>query len=325
MKDMHIYAPVLLLLVALANGQVSVRSGTDEGYEAFVVTTPTATYHLQKTTGGLSSLVDKDGNDWIDHHQTGDSRGNYRGIPNLGPFHPGPGYEGVTTTLLNSTDDKASIKCVKNGYECVWDFHATHAVMHLTEAHGDYWFLYEGTPGGQMEKSSDYYYLADGTRKLCEEKTEGDFAAPEWICVGDPGLKRMLFLANHKNDSDHDMFWGWNSMTVFGFGRTKYSREMSGAPRDFSIGFVESDNFADVKAFVGQVMGTGTTPTTRPAPRHLRARPEPTPLRVLLNGELIPSEGKAPVPAPGIASGMHIERSGRRKVFTRLLQGQTNH
>ena len=63
---------------------------------AFKIETPSATYYLEKTGGGLSSLVDGDGKDWIGFHPEKGSgaSGEYRGFPNAvhkqagNHFHP---------------------------------------------------------------------------------------------------------------------------------------------------------------------------------------------------------------------------------------------
>jgi hypothetical protein len=54
------------------------------GDPAFIITTPSATYYLEKTGGGLSSMLDRDGIDWLGFHKAPSSghMGEYRGFPN---------------------------------------------------------------------------------------------------------------------------------------------------------------------------------------------------------------------------------------------------
>lgn len=66
---------------------VSLTHGIDAsagGDPAYVITTPTATYYLEKQGGGLSSIVDIDGVDWLGFNkQSGTGwKGEYRGFPN---------------------------------------------------------------------------------------------------------------------------------------------------------------------------------------------------------------------------------------------------
>ena len=51
---------------------------------ANLISTPVATYYLEKEGGGLSSMVDKDGIDWLCFHNKEGSahKGEYRGFPN---------------------------------------------------------------------------------------------------------------------------------------------------------------------------------------------------------------------------------------------------
>jgi len=51
---------------------------------AYKIETPSATYYLEKSGAGLSSLIDRDGNDWLGFHPEPGSgaAGEYRGFPN---------------------------------------------------------------------------------------------------------------------------------------------------------------------------------------------------------------------------------------------------
>ena len=84
-------ATVLLLLPVSVHPQVTVADTTDEGQECFRITTPTAVYYYQKEGCGFSSILDRDGNDWVSYDDDfpNSAQGGYRGIPNLGwQFHP---------------------------------------------------------------------------------------------------------------------------------------------------------------------------------------------------------------------------------------------
>lgn len=86
---------VLCLLALLIQGcqladsepQVSLTHGVDASagsLPAYIVTTENATYYLEKSGGGLSSLLDQDGIDWIGFNNIKGSgwKGEYRGFPN---------------------------------------------------------------------------------------------------------------------------------------------------------------------------------------------------------------------------------------------------
>ena len=50
----------------------------DEGQDSFLISTENADYYYQKQGGGFSSIIDTNGNDWINYHPTGGTAGNFR-------------------------------------------------------------------------------------------------------------------------------------------------------------------------------------------------------------------------------------------------------
>jgi hypothetical protein len=259
--------------------QVSVQNNVlDEGQSCYKVTTPSATYWYQKEGCGFSSIEDKQGNDWVsyDDDYPNSAKGGYRGIPNMGwQFHPGY-TNGGTTTLQHQSSDRVTLKSVANGFECTWDFYATHAKMTVLKHTEPYWFLYEGTPGGRMQPSSDYYYVpdvsqGDGVRKNAASQDYGVDLSPEWIAFGDPALSRMFVLCHHTNDGLIDDYYDMGNdggMTVFGFGRDNDKTEgcwscMDNVPNVFSIAFLESTSETLTKQFAQDLI-SGTVVTVAP-------------------------------------------------------------
>ena len=257
---------------------VSVTDGSDEGRACFVITNDNATFYFQKTAGGFSSLLDRDGNDWISHSSASGASGIYRGIPNL--VHPGdvfhPGHDHCVSTLLPSTSTKVSIRSTstaEGGWTAVWDFYSTHATMTVTQASRAYWFLYEGTPGGGYSGSNDYWMTPDGTKRSCATAKEGDLPASpggtaEWICFGDNALGRVLFLAHHENDNQIDRYYEMSPMTVFGFGRVAdYMQKKLTGQNTFTIGFAEATDLAAIANTVNSVIDGQTDAQITKAPR----------------------------------------------------------
>ena len=234
--------PVVVPQVTLTDGVI------DEGQESFQIATNNATYFHQKQGAGFSSLVDADGNDWIDHHAVGGSAGDFRGIPNLihpeGEFHPGAA--GSTSTIINQGPVKVTVHSETNDglWECVWDIYPGYATMTLLKSDHGYWFLYEGTPGGVLEPASDFIVRSDGAQTLASESWEGDLANDEWLYFSDPNVGRSLFLAHHQDDSAVDSYRPMNGeMTVFGFGRQDLNATMDQVPAQFTIGLMDETNF----------------------------------------------------------------------------------
>jgi hypothetical protein len=192
---------------------LSVTDGVqDEGWESFMIESQNATYYYHKDCAGFSSLEDADGNDWIGYTPGGGSAGEYRGIPNLGDWaHP---------------------------------IFPKYARMTLDKSGGNYWFLYEGTPGGGLD-ANDYCVRSPGTRTDIMADWHEDLPGPEWAYFGDEGLGRIIYLVHHEDDALSDQFWQMqNNMTVFGFGReyTCCGMYMTEAPAHFTVGLADASS-----------------------------------------------------------------------------------
>jgi len=225
----------------------------DEGQVSYNIVTQIATYFYQKEAGGFSSLLDIDGNDWINFHPWGGSDGIYRGIPNM--VHPDnifhPGHKNCSSTILNIGPLKVTIRTVSNNslWECIWEVYPYYARMTLLKkADKNCWFLYEGTPGGKLDLTTDFSVRSNGIRLPVEQSwREQDIPAPEWVYFEDSVLDRYIYLVHEEDDSLSDDFWQMQSnMTVFGFGRTQNvnDKQLSGVPMHFTIGLADDATFS---------------------------------------------------------------------------------
>ncbi|MEX2300940.1 MAG: hypothetical protein WD733_08395 [Bryobacterales bacterium] len=232
-----------------------------EGFPAFRITTPAATYYYHVGGSGFASLIDREGHDWISHHPEGGFQGSYRGIPNVAPpeFHPGPGKGKKESRLIRSGPLRASIlsETEDGAWSVVWDIFPAYANMTLLKkSAAPYWILYEGTPGGSFDTENDYWVQSTGKRLPVAPNDqdnfwEGTLPSPQWVYFGDEKLRRVLFLALREADDFPDEFWhrGSGSMTVFGFGRGPRPQwqYMQTVPTHLTIGLVESSDFGEVK------------------------------------------------------------------------------
>jgi hypothetical protein len=181
--------------------------------ECYKIVTPKATYYLEKKGFGLSSMLDSEGNDWIGHHPEPGSKagGKHRGFPNAvhnqdaSFFHPyNVSTHPTTSKVLEKSSDFVSIEGISdnNNWHCRWVFYPTHCSFTMTKMRDGYkyWILYEGTPGGEFD-DSDYYMISLQKEKVpVTTNYDKDIPGPEWIVFGDPIVKRVLFMANHKDD-----------------------------------------------------------------------------------------------------------------------------
>ncbi len=244
--------------------QVIVTTANDEGQSSFRIQTATATYFYQKEAGGFSSLLDVNGNDWLSYRPTpaNSPSSTFRGIPNMvhpeGKLHPGA--TGHTTTLVNSGVLKESIRTTINTdsdarqWDVLWEFFPSYSRMTLLDVDHDYWFLYEGTPGGDLEPTEDFVVRSNGTQNLTSQSWSGDIAGEEWAYFADPGVNRSLYLINHAEDTKPDSYRPMGDsngdMTVFGFGRQNTGKFMTQTGVSFTVGLMNTTAYANAAPIV---------------------------------------------------------------------------
>ncbi len=230
----------------------------------FRVETPMATYYISKQSGGASSVIDSDGNDWIKFSRTGDNRpfnsadSDFRGMPNLvfqgeddGVGHPA----GLNVAITKKTaGNQLYVTSISGLWEFSWTFHHDHAVIAVEKTDPDrkYWFLYEGPTGGTFSPSTHYWGNdVDGVRTdqplINRTVANGHW---QWAFFGDEHVPRCFFVAMAEKDTCNDFFaymgnrnnlglQSENGMSVFGFGRSGAQPQLSG-PNTFVFGFYEA-------------------------------------------------------------------------------------
>ena len=267
---MHHLLPTLSTIVGILLASFSTyaqvvlsKHEADEGQAAYRIETKRATYFFQPDAGGFSSIIDRDGHDWVSFNRGEGPQGMYRGIPNL--VFPGdifhPGHKNCRSEIIRDTDQRVSIKSTSKDdrWSCTWDIYPTYATLTVTKADSNYWFLYEGTPGGSFSQEDDYFVTSDGQRHAASEHLkEQVLPAPEWVYFGDKNVKRTLFLLHHEADEAVDQYYPMDGMTVWGFGRNYQCCEkyLRATPNRFTIGFIESDDPDTVQARIQQRIAT---------------------------------------------------------------------
>ena len=248
---------------------VQLAHGIDEsagGGPAYVVTTPTATYYLEKQGGGLSSMIDPDGVDWLGFHSKEGSghKGEYRGFPNAIHQQDGNYFHAMNagTDLSTSVVNIESVGHVRitftsgNGkWQGQWDFYPDRCDFTMTKVSPGhrYWIQYEGVPGGEIDDTDFWYRSGNSKRYGIREDVAGDLAEPEWMAFGDPNSPRVLYLLNRDDDTQPDDYANREHMTVFAFGRRGKDKFLT-KPQRFSIGFVESTDYSTIDQKVRQIL-----------------------------------------------------------------------
>ena len=235
--------------VPSAPALVSLTADIDhEGFSSYRIAAQNATYYYHQQGAGFASMIDIDGNDWINFHPWGGSDGNYRGIPNVAhpESHFHPGRDGCTSEVAFAGPLKVTIHSRSNDdkWACQWEIYPAYARLTVLTVDHPYWFLYEGTPGGILDEAGDYMVRSDGKRIPASERWEGALPAPEWIYFGAANTDRVLYLVHYEADDKIDSYWPMeHNMTVFGFGRNGIEKFMTHTPAHFTIGFAESGQF----------------------------------------------------------------------------------
>ena len=255
------------LITCHSNAEQALRltHGVDEsagGVPALIITTPSATYYLETEGGGLSSMLDPDGIDWLGFHNEEGSghKGEYRGFPNAVHRQDGNYFHAMNagtdpSTSVVEIESEEHIRIVTTSdneqWQAQWDFYPDRCdfTMRSISPGYKYWIQYEGVPGGEMD-STDYWYASDHSeRQPIESARIGDLPHPEWMAFGDSDSPRVLYVLKHEDDQHPDDYVSRPDMTVLGFGRRDKDKYLTTA-HTVSIGFLESTDFDAIDQFV---------------------------------------------------------------------------
>ena len=237
------------------------------GLDCYEVRTPHATFYLEKVGGGLSSVVDQDGNDWIGFHPEPGSGagGEYRGFPNAvfkeagSYFHPrNANTDPCTTQVVHADDDRIEISAVARNqlWKGRYVFTRDGCFFQMTKMPKDrrFWVLYEGTPGGQYDATDWWMSSSQTTKSVLTKEHRGDITAPEWMAFGDANLDRSLLVYHLEDDSYPDCFYQMQEkMTVFGFGRQGMRKFFDCVPQTFFIGLLETTAHDEIDTFTRSI------------------------------------------------------------------------
>ena len=232
-------------------------ASTDESKPAYRLITPVGTYFFHTRGGGFSSFNDLGGNDWISWNSSPGNAGDYRGIPNLvtpnngGVFHPGRNT--AKTTLISAgpikvtfMSEEAKSYSFREEWKGIWEVYPTYVKFTLLVAPFDYWFLYEGTPGGSLQPATDFIVRSTGVQTNANTAWSADIPDEEWAFVADPNVGRALFFASHTDDTKIDSYdQQQNLMTKLAFGRegAKPILDRTVLPRQFTWGIMNETTF----------------------------------------------------------------------------------
>ncbi len=228
----------------------------------FRISTPTANYLLDSASGGLSSMIDRSGRDWIAYRREPwntyppSAASAYRGMPNLvfrsnfdGAGHPG---HDRAACAISGTD---RITCTTPGGPWAWTytFLPNHVRLDVTQVSPTdaFWFLYEGPAGGTWRPATTSFASnvePPAYPQLNHFGGQQIVRPRRWMYFGLDGVDETLFVAQVQADTlpDHYSLLGNdsiglaspNGMVVAGFGRAPGSTPLLRTPTSFVFGFL---------------------------------------------------------------------------------------
>ena len=255
--------------------QLTSEGVTDQGLDAYQIETLAGTYFYQKVAGGISSLVDADGQDWVQYSTAPAGRGAFRGIPNAVPPQDGghlhPGMTTAQSSVMTSGPLRTIIFSAVTDpqtqqllWTMEWRFYPNHVEATMLSNTANFWFLYEGVPGGSIG-IEDKLTLSDGTTLGLADSWSGNLNGPDWAFFSDGSLSRSLFLYDRSSEEVGHSYRPYPEnatdnveMTVFGFGRPlkQLAPEFSVSPAYFTLGFVDDTSYSQVDEAI-QAVSTG--------------------------------------------------------------------
>ena len=240
------------------SGQFAVDTTEDErGFLALRIHSPWATVVYDCDGGGIASLIDLSGHDWVGYSTEPEAAGEYRGIPNIAEpaFHPG--HTGCSTEIVRLDTHGCAWQSRKEGWVCSWELNATALILRVrTPEKQPYWILYEGIPGGRFE-SNDPVVRCDGWSGTLIDAWQINQHGTRWVAFGSASAQRSLSIRLVAGESVPDIYWPMQrSMTVCGFGRSGRKSEtrshLSVLQTTVEFRFVEStDPIAIANAMAG--------------------------------------------------------------------------
>ena len=258
---------------------VDISEGEYESRAQFIVQTKNATWYYDRKGGGFSRLIDRDGKDWISFNKEPLSKypdsaaAGYRGIPNCvfrGP-DKGAGHPGFNKCISVITGSN-EIRTVSHSGNWAWTWTFTESSarfkMEKTDPNQAWWFLYEGTVGGQFKPTEQYWGTdSGGPHKQVFGSKNQKFANWRWAYFGDERSARVLFVLQHQLDDLSDTLWHLGSsnngsatakdgMIVFGMGRAPAATPiLKGSGIAFTIGLIEqSSSSKDDHLAIGRII-----------------------------------------------------------------------
>ena len=261
---MEVQYPGFLVKVKLkpeALGPVEIHETTYEGRPHYLIK-GLHTYYLDRAGGGLSRMIDGEGNDWINFKMEpwgeypASAASAFRGLPNLvfggeygGAGHPG--HDKMQSEIVGPGQIRSQTP--DGAWSWLWTFDGIDGYLEVekTPPGAKYWFLYEGTPGGTWDPEG-YFYATGLEGEMRYEtpdffKNQSEFSNWSMAFFGHRDAEDALFIEQTTEDNLPDVI-GYlgntetgvaspDGMVVAGIGRNEKTEPLLSGRQRFRFGF----------------------------------------------------------------------------------------
>lgn len=262
-----LFAAVALLGSPMgASKAVEISETSFEGRPHFRIESPQCTWFFDRSGGGFSRLLDRQGLDWISFRKAplseypASAAAGYRGMPNcvfVGP-DKGAGHPGFDRCQSEQvTEDTIRTRSHSGQWQWSWTFTDSTASFTMEKAPdgAPWWFLYEGPIAGTFDPTWKIWGTDSlGARSDVPTNRSQLFGNWQWIYVADRRIPRALAIVQVEPDELPDTLWYLGSsqsgaatakdgMVVVGFGRGPQTKpELTGNGHAFKVGLIELES-----------------------------------------------------------------------------------
>ncbi|MEL7161610.1 MAG: hypothetical protein AAFN92_12700, partial [Bacteroidota bacterium] len=232
------------------------------GRTHFRIRTRTATYLYDPAAGGFSSIIDREGKDWVQYRDEpwgeypASAASSYRGVPNLvfggdddGAGHPG--HKKCESRVV--AKNQIHTVSLSGEWAWTWTFYKDCARLEVEKTPDDrpYWFLYEGPAGGAYQPRTTFWATdLDAPSHTINDHFRGKVQRGQYryLFFGEDQSLTVFFMLQQTPDThgDHVSYLGNeeigaadspDGMVVAGFGRAEGATPLLTGPNSFLIGF----------------------------------------------------------------------------------------
>ncbi|MEM7273342.1 MAG: LamG-like jellyroll fold domain-containing protein [Actinomycetota bacterium] len=235
--------------------QVTRTDVVDQTYDSYQFTLADgSTWIYHKAGGGFAKILDDGGFEWVGWSPAAGAAGDFRGVPNstkppLNLFHPG--RSDATTVLLKDGPLRISFEttAINNTWTATWAVYPTSVEMTMTKAAKDFWVLYEGAPGGDID-AQDQIVRSDGEVMPIDGEFEADMPGEEFLIAVDSDRNRGFYIAHNQDDGAVESYRLLDGeMAIMGIGRggnglnfPYLSPKLNGEAQRFTFGFTDTSD-----------------------------------------------------------------------------------